>query len=284
MTNNFFQKLAHFVKSKKSSKYSEVPNGRYPLEVTNLTKDYTGRCGGRCSCSGARDQMRAVDGVSFVVKPNECFGLLGPNGAGKSTTFKILTGELESSGGLGAICGYNINHERAQAMKCFGYCPQFDALLNQLTGRETLEMYGRIRGLPEESLSDCVDRILRIISITQHAKKRVSTYSGGTKRKLSVGISLLGFSPVIMMDEPSCGLDPASRENLWNIIQGIIKSGTSILLTSHSMEEATALCQRVGIMVKGKLKDCGTQVNNDCTSDHLHDRRHRKSDRDRSFY
>ena len=93
--------------------------------------------------------MRAVDEVSFVVKPNECFGLLGPNGAGKSTTFKILTGELESSGGLGAICGYNINHERAQAMKCFGYCPQFDALLNQLTGRETLEMYGRIRGLPE---------------------------------------------------------------------------------------------------------------------------------------
>ena len=87
-----------------------------------------------------------------------------------------------------------------------------------------------------------------------------------------------------MMDEPSCGLDPASRENLWNIIQGIIKSGTSILLTSHSMEEATALCQRVGIMVKGKLKDCGTQVNYDRTSDHLHDRRHRKSDRDRSFY
>ena len=122
-------------------------------------------------------------------------------------------------------------------------------------------MYGRIRGLPEKSLSESVDRILRIISIQQHAKKRVSTYSGGTKRKLSVGISLLGFSPVIMMDEPSCGLDPASRENLWNIIQGIINSGTSILLTSHSMEEATALCQRVGIMVKGKLKDCGTQVN-----------------------
>lgn len=259
ITNNLFQKLAHFAKFQKSSNYSEVSHGRYPLEVTNLTKDYTGRCGGKCCCSGAREQMRAVDGVSFVVKPNECFGLLGPNGAGKSTTFKILTGELESSSGLGAICGHDINHERAKAMKCFGYCPQFDALLNQLTGRETLEMYGRIRGLPETSLTESVDRILQIISITQHANKRVSTYSGGTKRKLSVGISLLGFSPVIMMDEPSCGLDPASRENLWNIIQGIIKSGTSILLTSHSMEEATALCQRVGIMVKGKFKDCGTQ-------------------------
>ena len=169
--------MSHFAKSKKyHSKYSgNVSHGtRYPLEVSNLTKDYTGRCGGggRCCCFGAREQMvRAVDGVSFIVKPNECFGLLGPNGAGKSTTFKILTGELESSTGLGAICGYDINHERAQALKCFGYCPQFDALLNQLTGRETLEMYGRIRGLPEKSLSESVNIILRIILIQQHANK-----------------------------------------------------------------------------------------------------------------
>ena len=221
ITNNLLQKVVHFTKKKQYlNSYDSTSSTRYRLEVSNLTKDYKYSC---CRCSGAdREQLRAVNGVSFVVKSNECFGLLGPNGAGKSTTFKILTGELDCSSGKGSICGYDINHQRAKAMQCFGYCPQFDALLNQLTGRETLEMYGRIRGLPEKSLADSVNRILKIVSVEEHAKKRVSTYSGGTKRKLSVGISLLGFSPVIMMDEPSCGLDPASRENLWNIIQGNI--------------------------------------------------------------
>ena len=180
--------------------------------VDGLKKDYIGENG----------IFHAVKSVSFMTKRGECFGLLGPNGAGKTTTFKMLTGEHDITAGNAFIDHIDISTDRLAALRRFGYCPQFDALLEQLTGKETLRMYSRLRGVPEEKIEGLIVQILKLVGIEIHAEKQVRGYSGGTKRKLSVGIALVGFPPLLLMDEPSCGLDPGARRKLWNVISGEI--------------------------------------------------------------
>lgn len=218
---------------------------RNPLVVDRLSKTY-----------GA---FTAVDEVSFHVEPNRCFGLLGPNGAGKTSLFKMLTGEHQITSGSAFINKLNVHTERFDSLREFGYCPQFDALLNQLTGRETLVMYARLRGVPESSIKDMVENLLLLVGIESYGDKRVEGYSGGTKRKLSVAVALTGFPPVLVMDEPSCGLDPGARRQLWSVISGAQKAGAAVLLTSHSMEETAALCNSLAIMVNGKMRCIGGQ-------------------------
>ena len=217
------------------------------LVVNRLEKEYATPTG----------KFRAVQSISFTAKRGECFGLLGPNGAGKTTTFQMLTGEHGITAGVAHIDELNITTDRLSALRRFGYCPQFDALLDQLTGMETMKMYSRLRGVPEDKIEELCSKIIKLVGIDIHKEKQVFGYSGGTKRKLSVGIALVGFPPLLMMDEPSSGLDPGARRKLWDVISGAQKAGASVLLTSHSMEECAALCNRLAIMVNGKFKCIG---------------------------
>ncbi|XP_031208514.1 ATP-binding cassette sub-family A member 17 isoform X2 [Mastomys coucha] len=202
--------------------------------------------------------LLAVNKVSFVVKEKECFGLLGLNGAGKTSIFNMLTSEQPMTSGDAFVKGFNIKSNMVKVRRWIGYCPEFDALLNFMTGREMLVMYARIRGIPECHIKACVDLILENLLMCVYADKLVKTYSGGNKRMLSTGIALVGEPAVILLDEPSTGMDPVARRLLWDTIERVRASGTTIVITSHSMEECEALCTRLAIMVQGQFKCLGS--------------------------
>uniref|UniRef100_A0A8C6DPH6 ATP binding cassette subfamily A member 3 n=1 Tax=Moschus moschiferus TaxID=68415 RepID=A0A8C6DPH6_MOSMO len=218
-----------------------------PLIIKELSKVYE-----------LRAPLLAVDKVSLAVQKGECFGLLGFNGAGKTTTFKMLTGEETITSGDAFVGGYSISSDIGKVRQRIGYCPQFDALLDHMTGQETLVMFARLRGIPERHIGACVENTLRGLLLEPHANKLVRTYSGGNKRKLSTGIALLGEPAVIFLDEPSTGMDPVARRLLWDTVARARESGKAIVITSHSMEECEALCTRLAIMVQGQFKCLGS--------------------------
>ncbi|KTF75728.1 hypothetical protein cypCar_00025040, partial [Cyprinus carpio] len=219
------------------------------LKIDNLTKVYKSRKMGR---------ILAVDRLCLGVRPGECFGLLGVNGAGKTTTFKMLTGDESTTGGEAFIQGQSILRELLRVQQSIGYCPQFDALFDDLTAREHLELYTRLRGIPWKDEERVVQWALEKLELSKYADKPAGTYSGGNKRKLSTAIALIGYPSLIFLDEPTTGMDPKARRFLWNLILDIIKTGRSVVLTSHSMEECEALCTRLGIMVNGRFKCLGS--------------------------
>uniref|UniRef100_A0A8C3FS21 ABC transporter domain-containing protein n=1 Tax=Chrysemys picta bellii TaxID=8478 RepID=A0A8C3FS21_CHRPI len=184
-----------------------------------------------------------------------CFGLLGVNGAGKTSTFKMLTGDTEVTLGDACLKGHSDLQSVHQNM---GYCPQFDAINDLLTGREHLEFYCRLRGVPEEETPRVVQWGVSTLGLAQYADRPAGGYSGGNKRKLSTAIALLGAPPVVFLDEPTTGMDPRARRFLWNCILSVIKEGRSVVLTSHSMEECEALCTRMAIMVNGRFRCLGS--------------------------
>uniref|UniRef100_H2T045 ATP binding cassette subfamily A member 3 n=1 Tax=Takifugu rubripes TaxID=31033 RepID=H2T045_TAKRU len=204
------------------------------------------------------ETLLAVDRLSLAVGKGECFGLLGFNGAGKTTTFKMLTGDESVTSGDAYIDGYSILRDIKKVRQRIGYCPQFDAVLDHMTGRETLSMYARLRGIPEKYVSSCVENVLRSLLLEPHADKLVRSYSGGNKRKLSAGMALIGGPPVIFLDEPSTGMDPVARRLLWDAVTRTRESGKAIIITSHSMEECEALCTRLAVMVNGQFKCLGS--------------------------
>uniref|UniRef100_A0A673N691 ATP-binding cassette sub-family A member 3-like n=1 Tax=Sinocyclocheilus rhinocerous TaxID=307959 RepID=A0A673N691_9TELE len=218
-----------------------------PLILQELSKVYSGG-----------QSLLAVDRLSLAVGKGECFGLLGFNGAGKTTTFKMLTGDESITSGDAFIDGYSILRDVKKVQQRIGYCPQFDALLDHMTGRETLSMYARLRGIPEKYVTACVENVLRSLLLEPHADKLVRSYSGGNKRKLSAGMALIGGPPVIFLDEPSTGMDPVARRLLWDAITRTRESGKAIIITSHSMEECEALCTRLAVMVNGQFKCLGS--------------------------
>ncbi|XP_037363662.1 phospholipid-transporting ATPase ABCA3 [Talpa occidentalis] len=205
-----------------------------------------------------RRPLLAVDQLSLAVQKGECFGLLGFNGAGKTTTFKMLTGEETITSGDAFVGGHSVRSDIGKVRQRMGYCPQFDALLDHMTGWETLVMYARLRGVPERHLDACVENTLRGLLLEPHASKLVRTYSGGNKRKLSTGVALLGEPAVVFLDEPSTGMDPVARRLLWDTVARARESGKAIVITSHSMEECEALCTRLAIMVQGQFKCLGS--------------------------
>ncbi|XP_052408200.1 phospholipid-transporting ATPase ABCA3 [Carassius gibelio] len=218
-----------------------------PLILQELCKVYSGG-----------QSLLAVDRLSLAVGKGECFGLLGFNGAGKTTTFKMLTGDESITSGDAFIDGYSILRDVKKVQQRIGYCPQFDAVLDHMTGRETLSMYARLRGIPEKYVTACVENVLRSLLLEPHADKLVRSYSGGNKRKLSAGMALIGGPPVIFLDEPSTGMDPVARRLLWDAITRTRESGKAIIITSHSMEECEALCTRLAVMVNGQFKCLGS--------------------------
>ncbi|MBN3289285.1 ABCA3 protein, partial [Polypterus senegalus] len=224
-----------------------------PLILQELSKVYS---------SG--ESLLAVDRLSLAVGKGECFGLLGFNGAGKTTTFKMLTGDETVTSGDAFIDGYSILTDIKKVQQRIGYCPQFDALLDHMTGRETLSMYARLRGIPEKYVSGCVENVLRSLLLEAHADKLVRNFSGGNKRKLSAGMALIGGPPVIFLDEPSTGMDPVARRLLWDAVSRTRESGKAIIITSHSMEECEALCTRLAVMVNGQFKCLGSPQHLKC--------------------
>ncbi|GIL46004.1 hypothetical protein Vafri_3096 [Volvox africanus] len=237
---------------------------RTPIVVRNLAKTFTNsRRGGSGGDKGAswlscccRPQRRhvAVRTLTLAIERGECFGLLGPNGAGKSTSINMLTGFLEPTGGDALVEGRSVRTRMPEIYRMMGVCPQENLLWEQLTGEEHLLFYGRLKGLKGKDLRNSVDAALKSVKLHLNnvGKRRVSTYSGGMKRRLSVAISFIGNPQVVYLDEPSTGLDPASRRNLWDVVRSN-KEGRAIILTTHSMEEAEILCDRLGIFVDGQL-------------------------------
>ncbi|XP_063704504.1 phospholipid-transporting ATPase ABCA3-like [Culicoides brevitarsis] len=200
----------------------------------------------------------AVNQLCVGVNHSECFGLLGVNGAGKTSTFKMLTGDENISQGDAFVQGISLNTRMDLVHKVIGYCPQFDALLEDLTGRETLRIYCLLRGIPNKMIDSMITKLATELNVMKHIDKKVKEYSGGNKRKLSTGIALIGNPSVIYLDEPTSGMDPGARRQLWNIICKMRDKGRSIILTSHSMEECENLCTRLAIMVNGEFKCIGS--------------------------
>ncbi|XP_066576495.1 phospholipid-transporting ATPase ABCA1 [Amia ocellicauda] len=216
------------------------------LRICNLTKVYRHR------------KKPAVNRICVGVPAAECFGLLGINGAGKTTTFKMLTGDIPVSSGEAFLNGYSILTQMREVQQNMGYCPQFDAIDDLLTGREHLEFYARLRGVPENEVKMVAEWGIQKLGLVKYSNKSAGTYSGGNKRKLSTAMALIGCPPVIFLDEPTTGMDPKARRFLWDCILSIIKDGRSVILTSHSMEECEALCTRMAIMVNGQFKCLGS--------------------------
>ncbi|XP_061814826.2 phospholipid-transporting ATPase ABCA1-like [Nerophis lumbriciformis] len=216
------------------------------LRTYDLTKVYPGK------------RIPAVDRLCVGIPAAECFGLLGINGAGKTTTFKMLTGDISVSSGEAFLNGYSIRTEMSDVHQNLGYCPQFDAIDDLLTGQEHLEFYARLRGVPEKDVSMVAEWGIKKLGLVKYATKSAGTYSGGNKRKLSTAIALIGCPPVVFLDEPTTGMDPKARRFLWDCILSVIKEGRSVILTSHSMEECEALCTRMAIMVNGRFKCLGS--------------------------
>ncbi|XP_059372109.1 phospholipid-transporting ATPase ABCA1b [Carassius carassius] len=216
------------------------------LELRQLTKVYK------------RKQKPAVDRLCVGIPPGECFGLLGVNGAGKTSTFKMLTGDSVVTKGEAFLAGKSILREIDEVHQNMGYCPQFDAINDLLTGREHLEFYAILRGVPEKQVCEVAEWGIRKLGLVKYVDKKAGSYSGGNMRKLSTAISLIGAPPVVFLDEPTTGMDPKARRALWNCIHSVIKEGRSVVLTSHSMEECEALCTRMAIMVNGRFRCLGS--------------------------
>ncbi|XP_076468710.1 phospholipid-transporting ATPase ABCA3-like [Babylonia areolata] len=200
----------------------------------------------------------AVNHISVGIPEQECFGLLGQNGAGKTTIFKMLTGDVMVTDGDASVWQHSVKSDIRVVQANMGYCPQFDGLIDQMTGRETLVMYARMRGVPSSNIEIIVDNLINLLMLETHADKMTMHYSGGNKRKLSMGIALVGGPAVILLDEPSTGIDPAARHHLWNVLSEVRDSGRTLVLTSHSMEECEALCTCIAIMVNGEFKCLGS--------------------------
>lgn len=200
----------------------------------------------------------AVKKVGLILDEGECFGLLGANGAGKTSIFKMLTGEVGISSGDAWIQGINLKTGLHNVNKRMSYCPQFDALLDDLTGRETLRIFCLIRGIHSGDIGRITHQLSEELHFTKHLDKPTRAWSGGNKRKLSTALAVLTNPPVIFLDEPTSGLDPGAKRKLWDNVTKVREMGSSIVLTSHSMEECEALCTRLAIMVNGEFKCLGS--------------------------
>uniref|UniRef100_A0A8D0GXJ4 P-type phospholipid transporter n=1 Tax=Sphenodon punctatus TaxID=8508 RepID=A0A8D0GXJ4_SPHPU len=216
------------------------------LEIKELTKIYRMK------------RKPAVDRICIGIPPGECFGLLGVNGAGKSSTFKMLTGDTDVTGGEAFLKGNSILSNIHEVHQNMGYCPQFDAINELLTGREHLELFALLRGVPEKEVCKVGEWAVRKLGLVRYAEICAGNYSGGNRRKLSTAIALIGGPPVVFLDEPTTGMDPKARRFLWNCALSVIKEGRSVVLTSHSMEECEALCTRMAIMVNGRFRCLGS--------------------------
>jgi ABC-2 type transport system ATP-binding protein len=201
----------------------------------------------------------AVDGVSFSIHEGEIFSLLGPNGAGKTTTISVLSCLLKPDSGEAQVGGFSVSHKADEVKKLIGVVPQDIALYDDLSGRENLMFWGRMYGLTGTALTRRVDEILELIGLVDRQKDRVDKYSGGMKRRVNIGAALLHKPKILYLDEPTVGIDPQSRRAILDGVKALNAAGMTVLYTTHYMEEAQELSDRIGVMDKGKMIAIGTQ-------------------------
>ncbi|MBI2949213.1 MAG: ATP-binding cassette domain-containing protein [Verrucomicrobia bacterium] len=203
-------------------------------------------------------EICAVNQVSFEVREGEIYGLLGPNGAGKTTTISMTCGLLKPDAGEVLVAGKNFWSDPQGARRILGVVPQEVALYDELTGRENLEFWGRLAGLAPKESRQRATEVLEALSLADRAQDPVKTYSGGMKRRINLGCALLHRPRLLLLDEPTVGIDPQARMNILEFVRGLATSGTAILYTTHYLEEAETLCQRIGIIDHGRLLAEGT--------------------------
>lgn len=202
----------------------------------------------------------AVKGISFDIKEGEIFSLLGPNGAGKTTTISVLSTLYAPTGGDAIIAGHSVVKEPMAVRRAIGVVPQDLAIYDDLTARENLAFWGQMYGLGGKALNSRIDEVLAQIGLADKAKDRVKTYSGGMKRRVNIGVGLLHRPRLLFMDEPTVGIDPQSRRAILDSVKDLNRQGMTVLYTTHYMEEAHELSNRVGIIDHGELIALGTQA------------------------
>ncbi len=219
-----------------------APNSRSPLaiETSGLIKVYG-------------SDTRALDGITFGVAPGELFGFLGPNGAGKTTTIRILSTLLRATSGTARVAGFDVATQPREVRKRLGLAMQTPALDAFSTGRETLELAGQLHRMPAADVRRRADELLELMGLASVAKKLTGTYSGGMRRRLDLASALMHRPELLILDEPTEGLDPQSRTALWEELERISTAGTTMLLTTHYMEEADRLCSRLAIIDNGQI-------------------------------
>jgi ABC-2 type transport system ATP-binding protein len=213
-------------------------------------------------CAGLRKtygDLVAVDEVAFEVVPGETYGLLGPNGAGKTTTISMLSGLLRPDAGEIEVAGLRMHPGATDAKARVGLVPQELAIYPDLTARENLGFFGRLYGMPKAERSARIDEILAVIGLTDRADDRAETFSGGMKRRLNIGIGLLHRPTLLVLDEPTVGVDPQSRNAILSSVEELATAGMAVLYTTHYMEEAERLCDRIGIIDQGRIVGAGTR-------------------------
>jgi ABC-2 type transport system ATP-binding protein len=214
------------------------------LEVEALSKRF-----------GAREAVRAI---TFSVSPGEVFGLLGPNGAGKTTTLGMIAGVVRPSGGSIRVAGVPASSAGRAALGKLGLVPQSIALYPALTAEENLRLLGRLYGVPEAEIARRVDALLELAGLTDRRRDAVGEFSGGMKRRLSFVGGLVHEPTLVLLDEPTLGVDPQSRERIYDVIQELASRGLALLLTTHYMDEAERLCHRLAILDEGRIAAAGT--------------------------
>jgi ABC-2 type transport system ATP-binding protein len=212
----------------------------------------------RKSFPSKRGSVDAVRGVSIDVRRGEIFGFLGPNGAGKTTTLRMLTTLLPIGSGTATVAGFDVARQPKQVRKQIGYVSQLGGADELATGRENLILQGRLYGAARAKVAPRAEKLAELLDLAEFADRRVSTYSGGQRRRLDIALGIVHDPSVLFLDEPTTGLDPQSRANLWDHIRSLRERGTTVFLTTHYLEEADVLCDRLMIMDHGQIVAEGT--------------------------
>lgn len=203
-------------------------------------------------------ELKAVDEISFDLEKSESFGLLGINGSGKTSTIKMLTGDECLTQGDAWTKSYSLKADKEQVFQNIGYCPQLDVFNDKLTGRETLRLFSVLRGIPSNKIDDICNHLVTQLNLKQQIKKEINTYNSSTKRKMHIAISLIGNQSVVYLDEPTTGLDPATKRAIWDLVLKQRNCGKSIILSTRSIDECEVLSTKLAVMVDGEFKCIGS--------------------------
>jgi len=204
------------------------------------------------------DTADALKGISFNIPQGECYGLLGPNGAGKTTTISILSTLIEPDNGEVTIAGYDLKKNPLDCKKNIGVVTQELALYNEFSAYDNLIFWGGMYKIPGKELEKLIDETLNLLGLTDRKNDKVRTYSGGMKRRINIASALLHKPAILLMDEPTVGIDPQSRNLIFEVVEKLHNEGTTIIYTTHYMEEAERLCDRIGILDNGEIIAQGT--------------------------
>jgi ABC-2 type transport system ATP-binding protein len=223
-----------------------VPDMTFAIEAIDLVKRF--------------GESTAVDGVSFAVPQGTVMGLLGPNGAGKTTTVRMMTTLTVPTSGTARVAGYDVRAEPAMVRSNMGLTGQAATVDELLTGRENIRMIGALYGIGRRDVARLGDQLLEQFSIADAADRPVKSYSGGMRRRIDVAVSLIASPPVLFLDEPTTGLDPRGRVDLWDVLRGLVAQGTTLLLTTQYLEEADQLADHIVVMDRGRIIAEGTPL------------------------